>query len=330
MTITGSSTLALNVANTYSGDTRVSSGTLVIGNPNALQNSTLDLNASDNGGAGWGSGVTSLTLGGLKGTRDWSMDTVAVSIGNNNQDTAYSGRLIGTMSVIKIGSGALTLSGNNAYSGGTTLSAGQLNINNGGSSSANSAIGTGTFTISGGTIDNTSSGDLTLAPNNAQNWNDDFTYAGSSHSLNLGSGAVTLSANRQVTVSANALTVGGVISGSGKALTKAGNGTLTLANANTFTGGVTLNAGTLNINNASALGTVAGTFTIAGGTIDNSSSAAITTVNYPQAWNGDFAFTGTKDRTSAPAQSRPVPVARSPSMAATLQWVASLAAVRSV
>ena len=60
-----------------------------------------------------------------------------------------------------------------------TLSAGQLNINNGGSSSANSAIGTGTFTVNGGTIDNTSGGDLTLLPNNAQVWSGNFTYAGS-------------------------------------------------------------------------------------------------------------------------------------------------------
>jgi hypothetical protein len=51
--------------------------------------------------------------------------------------------------------------------------------------------------------------------------------------LNLGSGVVTLGATRQVTVTANTLTVGGVISGTSYGLTKTGNGTLVLGGANT-------------------------------------------------------------------------------------------------
>jgi autotransporter-associated beta strand protein len=75
-------------------------------------------------------------------------------------------------------------------------------------------------------------------------------------------------------------------------ITYSGTGILTLNQANTYTGGTTLNSGTLNINNASALGTIAGTFTINGGTID-ASGGAITTVNYPLALNGNFTFSGT-------------------------------------
>ena len=67
--------------------------------------------------------------------------------------------------------------------GGVTLSAGQLNINHA------TALGTGTFTISGGTIDNTSGGSITESNNNAQAWNGDFTFTGS-NALNLGTGAV--------------------------------------------------------------------------------------------------------------------------------------------
>src|SRR5205085_2667934 len=133
--------------------------------------------------------------------------------------------------ITKSGSGSLTLSNANTFTGGVTLSAGQLNINNA------QALGTvaGTFTISGGTIDNTSGGSITTL-NYPQAWNGDFTFAGTK-ALNLGTGAVAMSASRQVTVSASTLTVGGVISGSGFSLTKAGAGTLTLSGANTFTGG---------------------------------------------------------------------------------------------
>ena len=80
-----------------------------------------------------------------------------------------------------------------------------------------------------------------------------------------------MSGSRTVTVASNTLTVGGAISGSGYSLTKAGTGTLTLAGSNTYSGGTTLSAGQLNINNAAALGT--GTFTISGGTIGNTSGS---------------------------------------------------------
>ncbi len=142
-----------------------------------------------------------------------------------------TGVISGGSGVTIPGPGKLTLSGNNTYSGGTTLNAGTLNLNNGGSSSANSAIGTGTFTIAGGTIDNSSAADVTLQPAIAQNWNGNFTYAGSiPRNLNLGNGAVSLSAVRSVTVTAGTLTVGGRITGSGgdKDLTKLGAGTLSL------------------------------------------------------------------------------------------------------
>ena len=104
-----------------------------------------------------------------------------------------------------------------------------------------------------------------------------------------------MSASRQVTVNGGILTIGGIISGNTFSLTKLGAGALTLSGANTYTGGATLSAGTLNINNSSALGTVAGTFTINGGTIDNTSGGDITTINYPQTWASDFIFTGTND-----------------------------------
>ena len=51
---------------------------------------------------------------------------------------------------------------------------------------------------------------MTLSTNNAQTWSGDFAFAGSNN-LNLGSGTVTMSSSRTVTVASDNLTVGGVI-----------------------------------------------------------------------------------------------------------------------
>lgn len=179
----------------------------------------------------------------------------AGTLAQSQTGNGYGGNTtILTYAVGGTGIGNITLAGTNTYSGGTTLVAGKLNLNNGGSSSANSAIGTGALTLNGGTLDNTSSAEVTLLPNNAQNWNGDFAYAGSVTNLNLGTGAVTLNASRTVTVSAKKLTVGGSISGTGCSLTKAGAGTLALTGANTYSGGTFVNAGQLQVGAGGASG----------------------------------------------------------------------------
>ncbi len=78
------------------------------------------------------------------------------------------------------------------------------------------------------------------------------------------------------------------------AVIKSNSGTLTMGVANTYTGGTTLNAGTINVNNASSLGTVAGTFIINGGAVQNTTGGSITTNNHPMTWNANFGFTGTQ------------------------------------
>ncbi len=181
-------------------------------------------------------------------------------------------------------SGTATLSQANLYTGGTILNAGTLAINN------NSALGTGRLTINGGILDNSSGATVTLG-NVAQTWAADFAYTGTGGStLNLGTGPVTLGANRTVTVNGGNLAVGGAISGN-FSLTKQGLWILTLSQANLYTGGTILNAGTLAINNNSALGT--GRLTINGGILDNSSGATVTLGNVAQTWAADFAYTGT-------------------------------------
>jgi fibronectin-binding autotransporter adhesin len=51
---------------------------------------------------------------------------------NHTADTTFSGVIGGAGNLSKTGAGALTLSGENIYPGGTTLSAGTLHLGNGG------------------------------------------------------------------------------------------------------------------------------------------------------------------------------------------------------
>ncbi len=171
-------------------------------------------------------------------------------------------------SITKLGAGTLTLGGTNTFSNGVTLNAGTLNINNAAALGAT----TGTFTINGGTINNTSGGAITMN-NYPMSWAGHFTFTGSNE-LNMGAGAVAMTATRQVTVSASTLTVGGIISGSTFGLTKLGAGTMTLSGVNTYTGATTVTAGTLamGVNNAIPVG--GGGVVLNGGTLSTGNFTA--------------------------------------------------------
>jgi len=90
------------------------------------------------------------------------------------------------------------------------------------------------------------------------------------------------------------LTGSGSIDGSAN-LTKVGSGAVTLNLASGFTGGTAISQGTVNIQKAAAFGGASGVLTMLGGTLDNTSTGPLTLLNYPQVWNGDFAFAGSHD-----------------------------------
>jgi autotransporter-associated beta strand protein len=179
--------------------------------------------------------------------------TVDVSVANvapfstvfnhtNSNYTLQGSKAIASGTLAKSGSGMLTINNANTYPGGTTLNEGTLKLGN------STALGSGPLTITGGTLDSGVAG-LVNANNNAQNWNGDFTFAGT-QSLNLGSGTVTLGGNRQVTVSASTLTLGGSLGGT-FGLTKAGAGTLLLTGSGiAYSGVTTVSNGWLVLSNA--------------------------------------------------------------------------------
>ncbi|OQB80125.1 MAG: tRNA nuclease WapA precursor [Planctomycetes bacterium ADurb.Bin126] len=258
----GSGSLTLGAANTFSGDTRLAAGTLILGAVNALQNSTLDMNAADAGSIDFS--TYDATLGGLKGSRNLDMGGRTLSIGNNGQSTEYSGAL-GNGALTKIGSGVLTLSGSNTYSGVTTVSAGTLGIQHAnalGDTASGTTVSDGAaLEIQGGITTAaeplTINGSGTSGEGALRNVSGDNTYSGtvtlgSAARINSDSGTLTLSSGTAISGSYS-LTFGGagdvavssVIATA--SLTKDGPGVLTLSGANTYAGNTTISAGTLKL-----------------------------------------------------------------------------------
>ena len=251
-------------------------GTTYLTAPNNYNPSAITVN---NGGALYIGNGNSAQLN--NGTYD---GPIFVNGGNFRYESSapqtLNSLITGSGALYKYNAGVLTLTAANTYNGGTTHGAGQMNINNGGSGGTSSAIGRNRLYIgSGAIIDNTSGSDITLSTSNTQDWNGDFIYAGSGNSLNMGIGAVNLSGNRTITVRANTLTIGGVITqtASNYGLIKAGSGSLVLAGANAYANGTTLSGGTLYAQaKANVLGTGALTLNAAGTTLEYDNDTALT------------------------------------------------------
>jgi|GEM_PF-1398850 len=241
-------------------------------------------------GTGTISGSTGVLTG---GSYDVQSGTISAILGGTG------------IALTKTTSGTVVLSGANTFTGGVTLSAGTLDLR------AATALGTGTLTINGGSFKKSTFGTLTLTTNNVQAWNGDFSIADSSYTIDFGTGAITLSANRAITVNSGNMIFGGAIGDGGNAytITLTGAGSIAFTGANTYdglttvssgglilsgdnsaaSGGVTLTAGTLDLRSATALGT--GTLTITGGSLKKATIGVLTlTTNNPMSWNGDFSM----------------------------------------
>jgi autotransporter-associated beta strand protein len=136
----------LNPSNNYSGNTTTSTRTTIAlaavtqipngsGKGNVVNNGTLTL------------GGLSHTINGLSGsgTIDGVSGTPTLTIGDNNATGSFSGVIqntAGTLSVTKIGTGSLTLTGVNTYSGATSISDGSIIV----PKTNGASTGTATFT----------------------------------------------------------------------------------------------------------------------------------------------------------------------------------------
>ncbi|WP_158244351.1 autotransporter domain-containing protein [Trinickia dabaoshanensis] len=180
---------------------------------------------------------------------------------NQTDTSTISANISGTGRVSHNGSGTTILTGNNTYTGGTTIAAGgTLEIGNGGAGAS----------LAGNVMDNG-----TLAFNHSDNWTFSGTISGSGSVTQSGTGMLTLSgantyagtttigggtlklmgdtasltgniANGGALIfgqSANS-SYSGVISGSGS-VAQSGTGTLTLSSANAYSGTTTIASGAL-------------------------------------------------------------------------------------
>ncbi|SDZ88624.1 autotransporter outer membrane beta-barrel domain-containing protein [Nitrosospira multiformis] len=268
---TGNDMLELTGANTYLGETFVNSSTLVV-------------SADNNMGAsmGW----LRLSNGTLRNTASFTMTRgVLLDFGGGTFHTDANLEVAGPIlsmfgmgNLTKTGSAQLILSGNNFYFGDTVISAGTLQVGNGGitGSITGNVINNGTLAFNrsddtsyGGVVSGTGGliklgpGRLTLTGEN--------TYIGgtaiAAGALQIGNGGTTGSIAGNVTNNgtlafnrSNDMSYGGVVSGTG-ALNKLGAGRLTLTGENTYTGSTTIDAGALQIGNGGTTGSIAGNVT---------------------------------------------------------------------
>ena len=181
-------------------------------------------------------GAHKLTVGSIAGAGSYFLGANQLTVGSDNLSTLVSGSIqdsllgpAGDGSLIKVGSGTLTLSGSNTYTGSTTVTSGILALSGSGSiSNSNTVIDNGTFDISG-------------------------TSVGASIKSLAGKGAVTLG-SQSLTLTNASGTFAGAISGSGEVILAAGAEKLTIANG--YTGATTINSGgTLILSGAGSVAT---------------------------------------------------------------------------
>jgi autotransporter-associated beta strand protein len=273
LTKLGLSTLVLSGnSGSYAGTTTVSGGVVDVQTPAALgsgpvlalMGTTLQLDGDGltfGNSLMLGSSTGGATLKNLAGSNTWSgpiTDAVTSTINVSAGTLTLSGGIGGAGGLIKSGTGTLLLPGADSYAGITTVSAGVLDVQTPAALGSNTSVtvaAAGTLQIDGTglTFSQTLNLSGTLAsPGGSNTWSGNISTPAATGTVNVGAG--------------QSLTLGGVISGAGGlTANKSGSGTLILANANTYAGTTTIQAGIALVQNKAALGSTLGATTVGSG-----------------------------------------------------------------
>ncbi|MEI7863173.1 MAG: autotransporter-associated beta strand repeat-containing protein, partial [Planctomycetota bacterium] len=243
-------------------------------------------------------GTLQIGSGGTAGTFGGTVQNDSALVFNRSDDSTFSGSVIGTGVMTKLGAGTLSLTGDSQPAGGTIVSAGTLQIGAGGASGSLAGNITNDATvvfnrsnnltyadsISGaGNLVKLGAGTLSLTGQN--------TFSGntliSAGTLQIGAGGTAGSLAGTITNNASLVfnrsdnvVVASAIDGSG-GVTQAGAGTITLSASNSYTGSTTLAAGIVSLGNAGALGAV-------GATADNTISFTGGTLQFTTLNTSDY------------------------------------------
>jgi autotransporter-associated beta strand protein len=234
----GAHTVAFNGNNTYTGDTTIIGG-LTAANVNAIPNGPGKGNVIVYGSLDSRAGTAEMN--GLSGGGFLTNSSFAGGgfiIGNNDATSEFDGVITSPLNITKIGSGALTLTGNNTYSLLTTVSAGTLVAAN--TTAGQSSTGTGNVILNAGTLASAvgatsyvagtviaGSGAHTIAPGNV----------GSIGQLNVG--GLTLNANSTLSFDISSLSHD-LLQDTGSLTIASGTPTVSLTTSGTLSGNYTL------------------------------------------------------------------------------------------
>ena len=225
----------------------------------------------NNGGGDFDmSGVTSaagLTVGSISGAGVFNLGNKPLTVGGNGMSTTVTGVLkdggnistTGSSSLVKVGSGTLILTGVNTYTGATTVSGGTLQFGDGNT----------TFGLASSGITVNSGGTLAIDLKDGKTFGTKVTLNSGGHLLALGN---TFSST----------TISSPIMGLGDLTLNAPSATVTLTGNNTYSGGTTVQSGTLVVNNTAGSGTGTNTVTVDSGAVLGGSGKTTGTIALDQ------------------------------------------------
>ena len=219
LTKVGAGTFTLSGANTYTGVTTISAGTLQAGATNAFAPSSAHTVASGAFMDLFGFNQTIGSLAGAGTVTNAGAAAAALTTGGNATSTTFSGIIqdgVGVTGLTKVGAGTFTLSGANTYTGVTTISAGTLRAG-----ATNAFAPSSAHTVASGAFMDLPGFNQTIG-----------SLAGAGTVTNAGAAAAALTTGGNAT----STTFSGIIQdGVGvTGLTKVGAGTFTLSGANTY------------------------------------------------------------------------------------------------